>query len=491
MRKMRKMLAVVAAGAMLFSAVPVFGADEEMLEFSVTPMEDSGEFNIEEVVTEDDQWYENVPVAGDAIGLAEEASADAVVADTAIVEVSEEAVISERYVSEETDTAITEALPAEASEVGADRVSVTADEVTADRVASAASSSFTYYAQYAYQVNSDYDIIAAYVKGEDGKYASRMFFIYDRMYEEWLRYDYSEMAAETFLTNWEVKDGLYVPVEKMSGDKKVWHTDNSKTAIDESKIPVVAAADVPGINYAWKSLANIPFVKNGSAYEYAGEAKEEEDPKPDPDPTPIPTPVPGEDTSASTEINGHKYTVIWTAAVQYDGRAHLWNQVKVASKNASKQVADLKVEIVRDGALVDVSNYSITCKNNTNITGVNGNKKYQPYFCITLKGTYKKDNKQMSKAKLPFDIVPVPVEQGKFQAQKVVVQGSKTTFTNLYFVFSDGRKVKLGAYSTKKKTGSFTATALEDGSIQITGYNNLSGAGILSLENPKKVTYEF
>ncbi len=465
--KMKKLLAVVVALATTFTAVPVFGAEEDVLTFEVTPIEE------EAAVSED--ALEEEPVEA-FVEEAEEVVSEGVL-------ISE----SERYVSEETDTAMVEKLqdlPLADDEVVADRL-FSADEVTAD--GAAATPKFTYYAQYAYQVNSDYDLIAAYIKGEDGKYTSRMFFVYDRLYEEWLRYDYSQMAAETFLTNWEVKDGLYIPVEKVSGSKKVWHTDNSKTAIDESKIPVIAEADVASINYAWKSLANIPFAKSGNVYEYAGEGKEEEDPKPDPEPDP--KPVVG-DRTAETDINGHHYMVIWTGTLSYNGMAHVWNQTKVSAKNAKKQVADLKVEVLRDGALVDVSNYSVTCKNNVNVTGVNG-KKYQPYFIITMKGAYKKDSAKISKAKFPFDITPCSVEQGKFQAKKVVIQGNKTTFTNLYFVFSDGRRVKLATYNAKKGSGAFTAEALEDGSIRITGYNNLSGAGILSLENPKKVTYEF
>ena len=469
----KKLLAVVIAAVTLFLSVPVFGADEELLEFSVTPVEES----VLELASEEAEISEEIEA--EEIEISEDAQADGSVFE---VVQADGFVSTERYTSEEADTSLVE-VREELSVVEEAVASV--DGITADK---AAASSFTYYAQYAYQVNPDYDIIAAYIKGEDGKYASRLFFVYDREYEEWLRYDYSKMAAETFLSKWEEKDSngttLYVPVEKMSGDKKVWHTDNSKTAVDESKIPVLAAADVSGINYAWKALSDIPFVKNGNVYEYAGEGKE-----PEPEPQPVPVPVPGEDRSDETDINGHHYKVIWTGSVQYDGRAHLWNQTKISTKNTSKQVADIKVEIIRDGALVDASNYIVTCKNNVNVTGYDG-KKYQPYFSITLKGTYKKDNAKMSKAKLPFDITPCPVTSGKFQAKKVVVQGSKTTFTDLYFVFNDGRKVKLGAYNAKKKTGSFSAAGTESG-VLITGYNNLSGEGLLSMESPKKVTYEW
>lgn len=449
----KKILAVVIAAVTLFSSVPVFGADEDLLEFSVTPVVESG--SVEETL-----------VSEDLIG------------SESIIEDEVDEVGLERYASEEANTAISEDLILEVTDE--------TSEITADESAA----SFVYYAQYAYQVKSDYDIIAVYIKGEDGKYASRLFFIYDREYEEWLRYDYSKMAAETFLSGWEEKDSngttLYVPVEKMSGDKKVWHTDNSKTAVDESKIPVIAATDVAGINFAWKALSDIPFVKNGNVYEYAGEGKK---PEPEPEPQPVPVPVPGEDKTAETDINGHHYKVIWTSSVSYNGLAHLWDQTKISAKNTSKQVADIKVEIIRDGALVDTSNYTVACKNNVNVTGYDG-KTYQPYFSITLKGTYKKDNAKMSKAKLAFDITPCPVTSGKFQAKKVVIQGSKTTFTDLYFVFNDGRKVKLGAYNAKKKTGSFSAAGTEAG-VLITGYNNLSGEGLLSMESPKKVTYEW
>lgn len=470
----KKLLAAVVAAVTLFSSVPVFGADEDLLEFSVTPVEES----VLELASEEAEISEEIEA--EEIEISEDAQADGSVFEEVQ---ADEFVSTERYTSEKADTSLVEVRDDEFPGLAS------ADEITADKAAS-----FVYYAQYAYQVNPDYDIIAAYIKGEDGKYASRLFFVYDREYEEWLRYDYSKMSAETFLSEWEEKDSngttIYVPVEKMSGDKKVYHTDNSKSAVDESKIPVLAAADVPGIDYAWKALSDIPFVKNGNVYEYAGEGKEPEPkPEPKPEPEPTPTPTPGEDRSDETDINGHHYKVIWTGSVQYDGRAHQWNQTKISAKNTSKQVADIKVEIIRDGALVDTSSYTVTCKNNVNVTGYNG-KKYQPYFSITLKGNYKKGNAKMSKAKLPFDITPCPVTTGKFQAKKVVLQGSKATFTNLYFVFSDGRKVKLGAYNAKKKTGSFSAAGTEAG-VLITGYNNLSGEGLLSMESPKKVTYEW
>lgn len=468
----KRLLAAIVAGTMLLSATPVFGADDELLTFDVTPVE---------------MLEEDVLTADSEPELVEE-----VVSEN---EISVDKSYKEQEL-EEADTAIMKVL--EEDFIMSEEVSV--GEISADRAGG--SSSFVYYSQCAWQCKAGYDVIAAYVKSEDGKYLSRMFFIHDKEHEgewkDWLRYDYSKSSAETFLTKWEAKDSnngntMYVPVEATSGGKKVVHADNPKTAINESKIPIIAEKDLTGINYAWKELSEVPFVKNGGAYEYAGEGKQDPEPSPEPDPKPepepTPTPVEG-DRTAETDINGHHYVVTWTGAVQYDDRAHVWNQTNVPARNAAKQVADLKVEILCDGTLVDVSNYTVTCRNNINITGMNGNSKNQPYFSITLKGEYKKDNAAMSRAKLAFDITPCPVTDGKFQAKKVVIQGSKPTFTDLYFVFNDGRKVKLGVYNDKRKTGGYTAVGTDEG-VKITGYNNLSGEGLLSMDNPKKVTYEW
>ena len=423
----KKMLAVIAAGAMLLSVTPVFAA-EDILEFQIQETSED-----DTLVVEDDPDFE---------------------LEAESLDVSDEAQV---YASEETDTTIMEVMP--------DRA-IPAEGAT----------TFTYYSQYAYQCNSDYDVIAAYVKSADGKYKSRMFFIYDKLYGEWLRYDYSKMSAETFFTNYEVKNDLYIPVAKKSGGKDVIHSNNPKTAIDESKIPLIAEADVSGINFAWKALSEIPFIKNGSSYEYAGEAvqkKEEVKPDPDPDPTP------GE---AFIEINGNYYAITWTDKVQYDGRSHVWNQ----SQTNAKQVADLEVKVVKDGIAIAPTDYSVTCRNNTNV----GAGKNQPYFTVALKGAYKKDSAKMSKYKFPFDITAYPVTRGTLQAKKAVIQQGKVTLTDPCFVFSDGRKVKLTLYNEKTKTGTFSVAKTKDG-IELTGHNNFSGAGFLTMSNPKRVTYEW
>ncbi|MBR3366052.1 hypothetical protein IKG48_02960 [Candidatus Saccharibacteria bacterium] len=477
MRKMRRFLAMAVAGAMLFS-VPVFGADENVLEFEVTPIES------DEILISEDA----------ALGNFAEEEFTGVVADEVAYVEEPETVSDDTAVTEEpkmvTDEVIVEAEEPE-QVLGADTTIAESIEgceaVTAD-----GASSFVYYSQYAYQCNDGYNVIAVYIKDGEGNYKSRLFFVYESEYGEWVRYDYTEMSAQTFLSNYEAKDSngvtLYIPVVKQTSGKNTFQKNNPKTEIDESKIPVLAEADVTDINYAWKSLSEIPFVKNGEAYEYAGEKKAEPEP---PAPTPTPTPVPGEKRSTSTEINGSKYEITWSATVQYDGRAHVWNQTKISPKNEAKQVGDIFVEVKKDGDVLDASSYTVACKNNTNVTGYNNNKKYQPYLTISLKKPYNKDSSKMSKGKLLFDIVPCPVTSGKFQAKKVVIQGTKATFTNLYFVFGDGRKVKLTVYNEKKQTGTFSAVATDVGNVQITGYNNLSGSGLLSMESPKKVTYEW
>ena len=390
----KKILAAIAAGAMLLSTTPVFGADEEVLEFQ-----------IQEVSQED------ILVPEDAEG-------------------------------------------------------------NADRAAS-----FTYYAQYAYQCNSDYDLIAAYVKGIDGKIKSRLFFVYDKLYGEWLRYDYSKMSAETFLTGYETKDSsgttLYVPVVKQSGGKNVIHSNNPKTAIDESKIPLLLEADVKGINFAWKALSEIPFVKNGAAYEYAGEGSQKEE-EPEPDPS-----YPGEDFF---EINGNYYALKWSEEVPYNGKNHVWDQMKTNAR----QEADLAVTVIKDGLVLSSTEYSVTCRNNLNV----GTGKNRPYFTVTLKGHHRQDNAKMSKRKFYFEITPYSVTRGILQAKKAIVQDDKVTLTDPCFIFEDGRKVKLTLYNSKTKTGTFSVAKTKDG-IQITGYNNFSGSGLLSLSNSKRVTYEW
>ena len=344
-----------------------------------------------------------------------------------------------------------------------------------------------YYSQPAYKVKSGYDIIASYIQATDGSYPSRLFFVYDKEYGEWLRYDYSVEEATEFLGEWETKDSsgttLYIPVAKTKDGKTVAHADIDGTALDESKIPVIKAADVSGINYAWKALSDIPFVKDGSSYVYATA-----DSTPTPTPTPAPIVEPGK---YEATIGKNVYTIEYTTFVTYDGRAHGWEKTNLSSKTLKTKVNDLSISVYRNGTLLAPGDISIKYKNNTNITGFAG-KNAQPYFTVGLKGKkYEKESKKLSKVKMKFDIVPCTAETGTFQAKKVVVSGDSVSFSNLYFVFADGRKVALKKKTSKEPGGSYTAEKLSDGSIQINGCNNLSGSGKLSMENPKKTTYEW
>ena len=480
----KKMFGFFMAIAVLMTTIPVWAAEDNEVEFSAVSEEN--------VVVEE---------ATNSEPTIKETSGEDIVA-------TESCSFVARYESAETDTSITETDFAVdvAKEAEPAAINVEEDSV-ADQALSA--SSTVYYPQYTYLCNDGYDIIAAYVQAEvvsgnstsgdsavsenTTKYISRMFFVYDKMYGEWLRYDYSEMAAKTFLSQYEQKDSngnmLYVPVTKKSSDgKEIRHVNISGTALDESLIPVVALADATGINYAWKELDQIPFMKNNGAYVYAHEQKKTT-PDPDPDPDPEPTP-PAEDAEAKMSINGSEYTVQWTSSVQYDGRAHVWTETPIASKNAKKQVGDVKVIVYRNGAQVDPANISVSFKNNTNVTNFGG-KQVQPYFVVKLLGkNYKSDAKVMSSWKFDFDITPYPVEKGKFKAKKVVVSGSKMSFSKLYFIFPDGRAVALKPLTKKNSNGTYRVGSDEEG-FYFVGYNNLSGKGRLNLNSPKKITYEW
>ena len=488
----KKMFGFFMVIAVLMTTIPVWAADDTAVEFSVVSENTVAEEAIE-------------------IDTAEETSGEDIVA-------TESCSFAERYESAETDTSKVEADFA-TNEI--DGMVMMADADTdEDSVADQAlgASSVVYYPQCTYLCNDGYDIIAAYVQDTEvtlsgnviattsgntasgnstlsentAKYVSRMFFVYDKMYGEWLRYDYTEMAAKTFLSQYEQKDSngniLYVPVTKKSSDgKEIRHTNISGTALDESLIPVVALEDAKGINYAWKELDQIPFMKNNGAYVYAHEQKTTPDPDPDSDPEPTPS---AEDAEAKMSINGSEYTVQWTSSVQYDGRAHVWTETPIASKNAKKQVGDMKVVVYRNGAQVDPTNISVSFKNNTNVTNFGG-KQVQPYFTVKLLGkNYKSDAKVMSSWKFDFDITPYPVEKGKFKAKKVIVSGSKMSFSKLYFIFPDGRAVTLKPLTKKNSNGTYRVGSDEEG-FYFVGYNNLSGKGRLNMDSPKKITYEW
>lgn len=317
-----------------------------------------------------------------------------------------------RYVSEETDTTLVEALEeAEAVADDAEEIVENGEIAMVDFDSEAPElkrlgSKKKYYSQAKYKCNDGYDVIAAYIL-ENGEYKSRLFFVYESLYGEWLRYDYSLMAAETFLSDWELKESngttLYVPVvKKDSDDNTVAHKDREGTALDESKIPVIRAEDVSSINYAWKDLSEIPFLMNGGEYVYASTTVED----PDPTPTPTPTPEPEDDNTkvVNGKIGSNTYQIIYTASVKYDGRAHVWDQKRLSSKALSKKVNDVSVAIYRNGMLLAAGDYNVKFKNNVKVASSEAKK--APFFKIILKGKgLKKDAAALKTVKFKFDIV--------------------------------------------------------------------------------------
>ena len=157
-----------------------------------------------------------------------------------------------RYVSRETDTTLAEKLTSDEfqTEVAEDEETGVAKEM--EMLSFDAGKK--YYAQAKYKCNDGYDVIAAYIL-ENGEYKSRVFFVWENIWSEWLRYDYSDMAAQEFLSDWEVKESngatLYVPVAKKDADgNTVAHKDREGTALDESKVPVIRTEDIANVGYA-------------------------------------------------------------------------------------------------------------------------------------------------------------------------------------------------------------------------------------------------
>ena len=109
-----------------------------------------------------------------------------------------------------------------------------------------------------------------------------------------------------------------------------------------------------------------------------------------------------------------------------------------------------------------------------------------------MKGSYKKDAKKMSKYKFTFDITPYSfADGGTVRAKKIVVSGTKTSFTKPFFIFPDGKQISLSPYSDKKPKGTYAVNIAGDGSIHVTGYNNFSGETTVAMDAPKKITYEW
>ena len=439
----KRFLAAIIVGVMLVR--PVFASDADILLDVAQPEEDSI------IVSEDSYELES-----DEVALEPEEEAEQL------------ETVSSDAVSYEEDLLATE-------EATSKKVAPLPAEGKAD---------FKYFRQSKYRCADGYNLIEVYIRDSDGWYIGRTFFVYKEDSGEWVKYNTrSELMAETFLCGYHREGDLLVPLAESEEGQEVWQEDNPATKIDESRIPVIMEDDFPGTPY-WKD--EIPFVKSGSSYEYAGGDAESPEPELDPGYK--------DDTfdhysSVSFEVNGTMYYVAWTEKVQYDGKSHVWTETPRV--NQTKQTADVTVRVYRSGAMINPNSYSVAFKNNINVTAFNSTD-VQPSFNISLKGKYRKDNAKMSKERFGFDITPCPIDQGSLQVKKLVIEdGEKVSWTNLFFVFDDGRKIALSKHDYKKNTAGTAAIEVLNGSIWITGYNNFTGMIEMSLESPKKVTYEF
>lgn len=335
-----------------------------------------------------------------------------------------------------------------------------------------------YYAQPLYYTNKDYDCVVAYLTNEKGEYAYRTYFITDGT--EWLMYDYGETMAKEFFSQTTITDGRYIPVKKADSRK-----DNSSTnGIDESKIPTMTEAAWRGMVYDWRTLANVPFTRNASGLiVYAGTGQED-----NPNPTPAPDPDSSQYQYVLT-INSSTYDIRVTKSVAYTGKRH----VTSTAKETSKQSADLKIDVYRNGTLVEPKYYTLKYGNNINVNGY-GKADAIPYFRITLKNVkpYKKDSKLLAFNKFAFTIVPVDISKVNFNLKKVRVTGTKVSL-NTPTVKIGGRTLKLSPKGTKNPlTGAFTASFnATNNTVTIVGANNYAGSTEINLLAAKSIDYVF
>ena len=80
---------------------------------------------------------------------------------------------------------------------------------------------------------------------------------------------------------------------------------------------------------------------------------------------------------------------------------------------------------------------------------------------------------------------------GELKAKKIAIRNeADVIIQKLYFVFEDGRKIRLKAYDDEKETGSYEANV--DGEyIVISGYNNFDGMDDFYLGDAKEIVYKF
>ena len=355
-----------------------------------------------------------------------------------------------------------------------------------NRAFAASTQQVQYYYQPSWYPNTTkgYDAICAYITDEKGEYASRCFFVTDGT--EWLLYDYGETAATEFFAQTELKDGKYIPVQKGKS-----RTDNVTTVgIDESKIPVLTRQAFEGMVYDWRTLANVPFTRDGADnLIYAG-TNEDPSPTPAPTPTPTPTPDPGLNQYVFT-VDSNTYEVRLTKSVSFNGRRH----VAKWAKNTAKQCPDLDIQLYRNNQLVESGYYTVKYYNNLNVNGYN-KELVTPYITINLKNVYpfKTDRKQVAAKKFGFSILPVDIAKVQFTPKKVRVattkNGVKVTLNSPTAKIS-GVSFKVTAQGAKNpRTGYYTVSYV-DKKVVVYGVNNFSGSVTLDLSAARTMDYVF
>ena len=412
--------------------------------------------------------------------LAEEAAIDPIeevaAAEALVEEVSADVVVSE-IISQ--DVAVS-GNPDQFTEPVLEDPLLKADEDEA--TVTAASSQF--YAQPAWNVNSSkgYDAITAYIADVSGNYIARCFFVCDISgQKDWRLYDYGQSDAEEFFVNTELKDGRYIPTQKAA-----MRSDNPATVgIDEGKIPVLSQDAYNSLTNDWRSLSDVPFLRNGSDLVYAG--------KQGGGITPTPTPTPDSSLNLyQVSVNGNTYEIRLTKSVSYNGKRH----VRKTAKATKNQSPDLTLEVYRNGQLVDPGYYTVRYYNNLNVNGY-GRDGVKPCLTVVPRNVHPfgPDRKILARTGFVFDILPIDISKVNFVSNRIKV---KTTANGLRVTMGnatakvDGQKLKLSPQGSKNpRTGAFVASYSSDGRVTVYGVNNYSGSTSINLLAARSIDCTF
>ena len=333
-----------------------------------------------------------------------------------------------------------------------------------------------YYAQPEWYVNSGYDAVTAYVTDSTGAYVKRCFLITDG--SEWLLYNYTELEAAEYFSKTEFKNGMYIPVQKKTARKN-----NSKTELDESKIPTLTMQAWEELEPdKWLNFSQIPFTRDTTGQiVYAGELEKSDDLD---EPTPVPTPS-SNLTTYTVTINNNVYKICMTESVSYCGKKH----VLKTAKETKSQKPDVEVLVHRNEELVSTKDYTVKFYNNTNVNGY-GKSSVVPYLTINLKKGA--DKKLLASNRFGFDILPVDIGTLSFSVKKVTYSSSTGKLNlNNPKVKIDGIIYKLTPRGAKNRlTGSYVA-GYRDGKVILYGVNNFAGKKEINLSLAKTIDWSF